>query len=386
MALKKKIREIELFWFLSLLYFIVLLLPPVFRFFVEIGERWIWILLFSCATSYMLMPAFIKISKHRNYMDVPGGRKDHEAATPILGGVPIAVAFIVSLIINGVISPALISVMAASLIILVVGILEDIFGVKEWIRLLLQAAAFGIVAVAGVVLKLFPPTPLGNVLNCILTFIWIVGITNAMNFIDGLDGLCGGITIVISFFLGVIAFQTDQPDLGWLSVALLGGVLGFIPFNFIPKKSARIFLGDAGSSFLGFVLASLAVLGEWSENNPLVSFSTPLIIFGVLIYDIVYTNVARILKKQVKSFKELLSFVGRDHIHHRIAAQIGDRKLAVVFIVLINVVFGLGTIALRNADFIVAFVLVVQTLLIFLLITILEVSSKQRNRRKEDRK
>jgi UDP-GlcNAc:undecaprenyl-phosphate GlcNAc-1-phosphate transferase len=298
----------------------------------------------------------------------------------------VVIAFTASLAINGVISQALLSVMVASLIIFVVGVLEDIFGVKEWIRLLMQAAAFGVVASAGVVLKLFPPTPIGHVLDLALTFFWIVGITNAMNFIDGMDGLCGGITIVITSFLGIIAFQTDQPDLGWLSVALLGAVLGFIPFNFIPKKNARIFLGDAGSSFLGFVLASLAVLGEWSENDPLVSFSTPLIIFGVLIYDIIYTNVARIVRKQVKSFKELLAFVGRDHIHHRIAAQIGDRKLAVVFIVLINVVFGLGTIALRNADFVVASVLVVQTLLIFSLITILEVGSKKRNRRKEDRK
>lgn len=388
MALKIKMRKMEPFWWLSLLYFIVLLLPPVFRFFVEVGERWVWILLFSGSTSYMLIPVVIEISKRRNYMDfpdVPGGRKDHDIATPILGGIPIAAAFIASLVINNVISMALLSIMVASLIILAVGLLEDIYGVKEWIRLLSQAVAFGVVAMAGVVLKLFPPTPLGQVLNYIITFVWIVGITNAMNFIDGLDGLCAGITSVISFFLGVIAFQTDQPDLGWLSVAILGGVLGFIPYNFIPKKSAKIFLGDAGSSFLGFVLASLAVLGVWSENDPLVSFSTPFIIFGVLVYDLFYTNIARIAKGDVKSIKELLSFVGKDHIHHRIAAQLGDKKLAVIFILLVNIVFGLGTIALRNADFIVAFMLVVQTSVIFLLITILEVGSRNRKRRAGDR-
>lgn len=388
MTLKKRIGDVEPFWWLSLLYFLVLLLPPVFRFFVEVGERWIWILLFSCATSYMLIPVVIKISEQRNFMDVPddpGGRKDHAAATPILGGVPIAAAFIASLAINNVISVALLSIMVASMIILVVGLIEDIYGVREWIRLLFHVAAFAIVAAAGVVLKLFPPTPLGFVLNLIVTFIWIVGITNAMNFIDGLDGLCGGITVVISFFLGVIAFQTDQPDLGWLSVAILGGVLGFIPYNFIPKKNARIFLGDAGSSFLGFVLASLAVLGEWSQNDPLVSFSTPFIIFGVLIYDLFYTNIARIAKGDVKSFRQLLAFVGKDHIHHRIAAQLGDKKLAVIFILLINIVFGLGTIALRNADFIVALMLVVQTSVIFLLITILEVGSRNRKRRAGDR-
>jgi UDP-GlcNAc:undecaprenyl-phosphate GlcNAc-1-phosphate transferase len=87
----------------------------------------------------------------------------------------------------------------------------------------------------------------------------------------------------------------------------------------------------------------------------------------------------------VKSFRQLLAFVGKDHIHHRIAAQLGDKKLAVIFILLINIVFGLGTIALRNADFVVALMLVVQTSVIFLLVTILEVGSRNRKRRAGDR-
>jgi UDP-GlcNAc:undecaprenyl-phosphate/decaprenyl-phosphate GlcNAc-1-phosphate transferase len=380
-----KKREVGLFWYFNLVVLIILILPPVVSLFVEIGERWIWIFLFSIVTSYVLMPAAIKLSNHQNYMDVPDGRKDHDAATPILGGAVVAIAFTASLVINGVISAALLSVMVASLIILILGLLEDIFGVREWVRLLSQTAAFVVVATAGVVLKLFPQTALGQVLNLILTFFWIVGITNAMNFIDGLDGLCGGIAIVISFFLGIIAFQTNQPDLGWLSVAVLGGVLGFIPYNFIAKGNARIFLGDAGSSFLGFILASLAILGEWAESDPLVSFSTPVIIFGVLIYDLTYTNIARIVKGKVRSFSELLSFVGKDHFHHRLAAQMGDKKLAVIFILLLNIVFGLGTMALRNADFVVALVLVIQTVVIFVLITLLEVGSKKRNRRAGDK-
>ncbi len=180
------------------------------------------------------------------------------------------------------------------MIILSVGILEDRFGLTEWVRLLAQAVAFVMVALAGVQLHLFYPTPLGQVLNYALSFLWIVGITNAMNFIDGMDGLCAGISITISFFLGVIAFQTNQAELGWLSVAMFGAVAGFFPYNFSPKQPARIFLGDAGSSFLGFVLACLALIGEWSDNDPIVSFSTPLLIFGVLIYDMAYTNLSRV--------------------------------------------------------------------------------------------
>ncbi|MBN1882217.1 MAG: undecaprenyl/decaprenyl-phosphate alpha-N-acetylglucosaminyl 1-phosphate transferase [Deltaproteobacteria bacterium] len=373
-----KQRFIGPFWYPVLAMMLFLALPPLFGSFLDDEKRWLWLVLFSFSCSFILMPPVMWIGHRWGVLDYPGGRRDHEDPTPRLGGAAVAVSFYTALLLNGILTPALVSIIIASFIIIVVGVLEDVFGVKEWIRLLSQTAAFVVVALGGVVLQLFHPTIIGNILNYFITFLWIVGITNAMNFIDGMNGLASGISIIIGVFLAVIAGQTGQVELGLLSIALLGATVGFVPYNFIPGKKARSFLGDGGSSFLGFVLASLAVLGEWADNDPLVSFSTPLIIFGVLIYDMTYTTIARIISGKVKSFREMVAFVGHDHIHHRMNDIIGNKTLAVFFILLLNIILGLGTLALRGAYFHIALIMVIQALFIFLLITVLEIGAKIR--------
>ncbi len=366
-------------WFVAAALFVLLAAPPVFNFFSETGERWAWLMIFSAVSSFVFVPMAARLAVRMGVMDIPGGRKDHEAPTPLLGGLAVLCAFLLALVINGIITPVVITVISASTIILSVGIIEDRFGIREWIRLLAQAAAFVMVAMAGVQLRLFHPTMIGQALNYLLSFLWIVGITNAMNFIDGMDGLCAGISVAISFFLGTIAFMTDQPELGWLSVTLFGAVVGFIPYNYNPRRRARIFLGDSGSSFLGFVLACLALIGEWSDNDPLVSFSTPLLIFGILIYDMAYTNVSRIVTGKVKGLRELLAFTGHDHFHHRMKSILGSRNLTVLFLVLVNCVFGLGALALRDARFFTAVALVVQALAVFLMISLVESAYREKN-------
>jgi UDP-GlcNAc:undecaprenyl-phosphate/decaprenyl-phosphate GlcNAc-1-phosphate transferase len=366
-------------WFIASALVVVLATPPVFGYFSEAGWRWAWLTIFSAIASFVFVPIAARLSVRLGVMDVPGGRKDHEAPTPVLGGLAVFCSFILTIFVNGIITPIFITVIAASIVILSVGILEDRFGVAEWIRLLAQAAAFAMVALAGVHLHLFYPTPLGQALNYLLSFLWIVGITNAMNFIDGMDGLCAGISVTISFFLGAIAFLTNQAELGWLSVTLFGAVAGFFPYNFSPRRRARVFLGDAGSSFLGFVLACLALVGEWSDNDPIVSFSTPLLIFGILIYDMAYTNLSRIVTGKVKGLRELLAFTGHDHFHHRISGILGGRNLTVAFLVLVNVIFGLAALALRDAGFFTAVVLIVQALAVFLIISFVEIGCRTRN-------
>ena len=366
------------FWYPMLVMMLFLALPPLLGSFLDDEKRWLWLVLFSFSCSFTLMPPVMWAAHRWGALDYPGGRRDHEDPTPRLGGVAVAASFYTALLLNGILTPALLSIIIASLIIIVVGILEDVFGVREWIRLLAQAVAFVVVALGGVVLQLFPPTIVGGILNYIVTFLWIVGITNAMNFIDGMNGLASGVSIIIGVFLAVIAGQTGQMELGLLSIAIFAATAGFIPYNFLPGRKARSFLGDSGSSFLGFVLASLAVLGEWADNDPLVSFSTPLIIFGVLIYDTTYTTIARIAGGKVKNIRELVAFVGHDHIHHRMNNIIGNKNLAVLFILLLNIILGLGTLALRGATFFIALIMVVQALLTFLLITVLEIGAKIR--------
>lgn len=366
-------------WFIAAVLAVILAAPVSFGYFSEIGERWAWLLVFSCVASFIFVPIAARLSVRLGVIDIPGGRKDHDEPTPLLGGLAVFCAVVLSIFLNGIITPVLITVISASGLVLTIGILEDRFRLVEWVRLLAQAAAFVMVAMAGVQLHLFYPTPLGQALNWALSFLWIVGITNAMNFIDGMDGLCAGITMTISFFLGVVAYLTWQTELGWLSVAVFGAVAGFFPYNFGRKRRARIFLGDAGSSFLGFVLACLALIGEWSDNDPIVSFSTPLLIFGVLIYDMAYTNLSRIVTGRVGSLRELLAYTGHDHFHHRMSSVLGGKRLTVIFLVLVNVIFGLGALALRDARFFTAVVLIVQALAVFLIISLVEIGCREKN-------
>ena len=201
---------------------------------------------------------------------------------------------------------------------------------------------------------------------------WIIGITNAMNFFDGMDGLAGGLGALISFFLGIVAFQTNQPFLGWVAVAMMGGCLGFLPFNFRLKGQARIFLGDAGSTVIGFLLACIAVYGDWAEGNPVVALLSPVLIFWILIFDMVHITVERILTGKVLNFWQWLEYVGRDHLHHRLANAKKRKKKSVLFIYLMCLCLGSSAIVLRNARSIDAILLIIQASIIVILITVLE--------------
>jgi len=230
-------------------------------------------------------------------VDHPSSRKIHESATPQLGGVAVYLAFLIAILANTaglaaplVLNEGMLGVLAGGTLLLLIGVRDDIRPVPATVKLVVQIVAAAIVIWAGKLLTFFPHSVWGDALNVLLTVLWIVGITNAFNFSDGMDGLATGLGIIIAFFLGVVAFQTNQPALAWVAVALVGAGLGFLPYNFRPKAPATIFLGDAGSTFLGFTLACLAVKGNWADRNPIVSVSTPILIFGILIYDMVHTT------------------------------------------------------------------------------------------------
>lgn len=238
--------------------------------------------------------------------------------------------------------------------------------------------AAGIVIASGKVLTLFPPSPLGEAANMLLTLFWIVGITNAFNFFDGMDGLATGLAILLAGFLGVVAFETNQAELGWLAIAMIGAGLGFLPYNFRGRKPAVIFLGDGGSTFIGFTLACLAIKGNWADSSPIVSFSNPLLIFGVLIYDMIHITVERIATGKVRSVKEWLDYVGKDHLHHRLERALGSRQTSVAMIFLFTICLGLSALALRHASTMEAVLLLIQAGLIAAMLTVLEISGRRR--------
>ncbi|MBM4125195.1 MAG: undecaprenyl/decaprenyl-phosphate alpha-N-acetylglucosaminyl 1-phosphate transferase [Nitrospira sp.] len=352
---------------------IALLAPVVREFFVSEGLRWLYIFLLSSAISFSVTPVLIKLGVKWGLVDQPAERKVHEQPTPRVGGLAVYVGFASAVLVNSIFSGKMEAILVAGSLLLLVGIADDAWELPAWFKLSAQVLGAGFVMYEGTVLTLFPPGPLGNAINLFLTVLWIVGITNAFNFFDGMDGLAAGLSMLMAFFMGVVAYETNQPDLVWLAVAIIGASLGFFPYNFrFSKKPAFIFLGDGGATFLGFTLACLAVKGNWADNNPIVSFSNPLLIFGVLIYDMIHITVERIVTGKVGTIKGWIDYVGKDHLHHRLERLLGSKRASVDMIFALTTCLGMSAIVLRKADTAEAILLLAQAALIVIIFTILE--------------
>jgi len=375
----REVFPARVFWIVSAAVSCALLMPFARTYFFDLGIRWLYILLFSFALAGAITPVVKRIALRLNMVDMPGGRKIHEKKTPLLGGVPIIIAFNAALFANMIPDRDMVVLLAGGLAVAAVSIVDDWREIPARFKLLAQILVVLLLIHQGIVLDLFPILEAwGKVLNVVFTIIWIVGITNAMNFIDGMDGLAAGVAAIISFFMGVVAYQTGQIVMGWIAIALLGSCLGFLPYNFTRKRRASIFLGDTGSTFLGFTLAALAVKGEWSSTSEIVSFSAPVLIFWILIFDMAYITVERILTGKVKTFREWLDYVGKDHIHHRLYELLGDRRKAVLFIYFFCATLGISAVALRNARPIDGILLVFQAFLITVIVSIVEYSGRKR--------
>ena len=359
----------------------VLLMPQMREHFVSAGWRWAHIFLLSFGISFSLNPLFSKIAFKLNMLDHPDHRKLHQKATPLLGGAAVFSGFLAALLINGIFSLELGAILISSMILFGVGVWDDYKEISAGLKLLTQVFCASLVIICGVVLRVVP-LDLGFFAymgNALLTLLWIIGITNAMNFFDGMDGLAAGLGALIAFFLGVVAFQTAQPFLGWVAVAMMGSCIGFLPYNFKAKGNATIFLGDAGSTVIGFILACLAVYGDWAESNTVVALISPILIFWILIFDMVHITLDRIMTGKVLNFRQWIEYVGKDHLHHRLANVLGGNKKSVLFIYLLSLCLGLSSIALRNARVVDAILLIVQASIMVILITFLERRGRIRN-------
>jgi UDP-GlcNAc:undecaprenyl-phosphate GlcNAc-1-phosphate transferase len=362
----------------ALLGAVTLAVPTVRQLFVFEGLRWLYILLFAFLGAGALTPLMVHLSHQWGLVDQPSDRKIHVHPTPRLGGAAVYLGFLGSVLMNSILPDWMIATLAAGSLLLIVGIIDDVWELPASSKLVAQLVAAGIVIATGKVLTLFPSGPVGDIANVMLTLLWIVGITNAFNFFDGMDGLATGLAILIAGFMGAVAFETNQPGLGWLAIAIIGAGVGFLPYNFRGRRHAVIFLGDGGATFLGFTLACLAVKGNWADHNPIVSFSNPLLIFGVLIYDMIHITVERVATGKVRSIKEWLDYVGKDHLHHRLERALGSRQASVAMIFLMTICLGLAALALRDAGTAEALLLLVQACLIVVMITILEWSGRQK--------
>ncbi len=349
-----------------------LLVPWIKLFYFNAGLRWQYILVFSFSFTYFITPFCRTIASKLKIMDRPNWRKLHENATPLLGGLAVFMAVTSSLMINRVFLPGMISLLVGAACILFIGLWDDICPISARLRFLLQILISIFVIVWGnISLTLFIHFPGADVINFFLTILWMVGLTNAMNFFDGVDGLATGLSMITAAFLGIIAFKTDQPALGWLAVAIVGAGAGFMPHNFRFGKSAGIFLGDSGSTYLGFLLSGLAVLGEWSRTSHFVSFTAPVLIFGVLIFDMVYVTASRIKNRTGGDIFSLLAQANKDHLHHRLLYMGFKHKEAAFTIFTIGTCLGVSALIIMDQKFIDAMLGLIQAVLVLVIVAVL---------------
>jgi UDP-GlcNAc:undecaprenyl-phosphate GlcNAc-1-phosphate transferase len=328
----------------------------------------------SFLVTLVIIPIIRKLAFRFEILDYPGGRKIHQNVTPLLGGLGIYAAVMVALMAEAPRLGLLLPILIGTTSIFILGLIEDIRGLSAQIRAAAQLIiTLGMIFIGGLRIEFLPNNSLGNIIEVVLTIFWIVGLTNAYNYLDGLDGLAAGSAVINLFFFSVILYNTGQYSLGLLAISLIGGCLAFLPYN-LDKKN-KIFLGEAGSTFLGFALACLALQGSWAKDN-IVRLFIPILILGVPIFDMVFTTIMRVKEEKIKNIVEWLQYGGKDHFHHYLV-DVGLSPLgAVFFIYAINFSLGISSVMLSNDTVIEGLLSLYQAGIVFGVIATLMVVGK----------
>jgi UDP-GlcNAc:undecaprenyl-phosphate/decaprenyl-phosphate GlcNAc-1-phosphate transferase len=358
---------------------VVIMALPVFTPLTESSGvvQSIHLVLLSFLLCYILVPFCIVAGKKLGIMDMPDEeRKKHITPTPLTGGVAIYLSFVATILLNFHFSVEVKAILVSSTLIFVIGLIDDRWGMPANLRLLAQLAASLLIVLFGVRVTFVPDLLGGVYVETLITILWFIGITNAMNFIDGMDGLAAGSAIIYSFFFGLTAFISKQGYMMLLSIAIAGSCMGFIIYNFRRGKPALIFLGDSGSTFLGFLLASFAILGNWGDS--IIDIVIPVLIMSVLIFDMTLTTILRIYKKEVKNFAEWVRYTGRDHFHHRLASLGLTKSQSTMIFFGVSICFGVEALAILFADVLVSMLILLHSILTFIILALLLVYPKNK--------
>lgn len=285
-------------------------------------------------------PVVRRVAWRFGFVDQPSFRKVHSTPIPRLGGVAIYVGFIVALAVLGTrfrINEA-IGILIGATLVSVIGGIDDRNPVNPLPKMLVQIVAAGILVYSGVQVGVFD----AEWLNVVVTILWVVGITNALNFLDNMDGLSAGIAAIASGFFLLIAALNNQYLVGALSAALLGACIGFLYYNFNP---ASIFMGDSGSLFIGFVLAALGIKLRFPFNSDMVTWMVPVVVLALPIFDTTLVTISRLRRGH-----NPLTTPGKDHISHRLARLTGSKREAVLMCYLLAGVCGMVGIFITTAS------------------------------------
>lgn len=290
-------------------------------------------------------------------IDVPkDDRRMHKVPIPRLGGLAIFLSFLLAVLVFADIDRQMQGILLGAVVIVIVGVLDDIMALRALPKLIAQIVAAGIAAYHGCVIQfvsnpnVFSESTYVNLgwVSVPLTIIWIVAITNAVNFIDGLDGLAVGVSAISTATLIVIALMVSEINIAIILCGLFGACLGFIPYNMNP---AKIFMGDTGATFLGYILATLSITGLF-KLYAIISFAVPFLILGLPIFDICFAFLRRIAKGQNPMTAD------RSHVHHRLIDLGFSQKQTVAIAYLLTAILGLAAVVLTSSGELKALILI----------------------------
>lgn len=304
-------------------------------------------LLAAGVVSFLMTPLVMRLAHKVGAMDVPkDNRRMHKVPIPRLGGLAIFMGFLLSvLVFSKGLDRSMQAILLGAIIIVILGVFDDKYALGAKLKLVFQLIAAAVVVFYGDLRIDKLTNPFGTSLYSSwdlgvfaypITIIWIVAITNAVNFIDGLDGLACGVSCISALNMLVIAMLVSETEVAVVMAALTGACLGFVPYNFNP---AKIFMGDTGSTFLGFILATVSIQGLFKAYTA-ISFAVPFLLLGLPIFDICFSVIRRIATGHSPMEAD------RGHFHHRLIDMGFSQKQSVAIAYVLTGILGLAAVLL----------------------------------------
>ncbi len=328
------------------------------------------------AITLVTTPLAKKISIKMGAIDIPKDRGMHKKPMPRMGGIAIVLGFMITVLVLYRFNPEMnvqqfAGFVIGSGIIVVLGVIDDIKNLRARLKFCVQIAAALIVIYSGTKINvvMWPMTTYLQTLSVPITLIWIVGVTNAVNLIDGLDGLAAGVSSIAALCLMILCMMTGSTTAVMLTASLAGACLGFLPRNFNP---AEIFMGDTGSTFLGFVLAVTSILGVF-KGYAILALIVSMLCLGLPVFDTIFAMLRRMAKHQP------IMKADRGHLHHRLIDRGFSQRQAVLILYGISLLCGLLAIFISFKDSRTAVVVVLTVIVLSFLIYYFNAHIKNKN-------
>lgn len=307
----------------------------------------------AVVVTYVLTPMVKNFAVKVGAVDRPDSRKVHHKVIPRLGGLAIYIGYMVSVLYNVPMTDYVVGLLTGSTVLVLVGIWDDIKQIGPRTKLVGQILAAGVLVAFGIQID-YVTSPWGHVifleyLSIPLTIFWIVGFTNIVNLIDGLDGLAAGISLIACVAIFSVTNQMGQTDLAAITLALAGAASGFLRYNFNP---AKIFMGDTGSMLLGYTMAAISVIGT-VKTAATIALVVPVIVLGLPILDTTFAILRRYLSGK-PVFKP-----DKGHIHHRLLAMGLSQKQAVLMMYAVTALLGCLAVIIAKVNIWLGMLLVV---------------------------